>query len=149
MRRAVFTQTDRIVREDENGAQLHEGCHPEGISRVVRERQEPGAERNEAAVKRNAVLNGAHTEFAHAEADVAPQEVVVRQAFHPRPIREVGARQVRRPTEEFGKRRCEGIQGLLTRLTGRHGFRGRLCAAERFKDDVVKIRGEFARQTAL
>ena len=49
--RTVFAETDRIVREDVDRAQIHEGRHAKRISRIVGEGEEGGAVGDEAAVR--------------------------------------------------------------------------------------------------
>ena len=65
--RAVFAEANRIVREDKNIAQLHERRHPQGVARIIRERQEGAGFRNEAAVQCEPVGDRSHREFTHAE----------------------------------------------------------------------------------
>ena len=89
MCRTVFTEPDGIVREDVDGAQIHQRGHAQGIARIIRESQERRAVGNESAVKRNAVQNGRHAEFAHAVADVTCMEVARIQARRARPVGQV------------------------------------------------------------
>ena len=70
VRRAVLAEADRIVREDEDRAQLHQRRHAQRVARVVGEREEGADVRDEAAVQREAVGDRAHRELAHAEVDV-------------------------------------------------------------------------------
>ncbi len=77
--RAVFAQADRIVGEHEDRAQLHQRGHAQRVAAVVGERQEGGAERDEAAVQRDAVHDRAHAEFAHAVVDVVARHARARR----------------------------------------------------------------------
>jgi hypothetical protein len=58
------------VREDEDGACLHQRSHSQCVARVVGEREERAAERQVAAMQRDAVHHRAHAELAHAVVDV-------------------------------------------------------------------------------
>src|SRR3546814_7434141 len=69
MRRTIFAKTDRIMREHVDAALLHQRRHANRVARVVREHQEGAAERNQAAVQRDAVHRRRHAEFAHAVVD--------------------------------------------------------------------------------
>src|SRR5690606_15583055 len=68
--RAVFTLTNGVVGVYEYVAQLHQCRHTYRVSSVLLEHQEGSAVRNEAAVSRNTVHDGAHTEFTYAVIDV-------------------------------------------------------------------------------
>jgi hypothetical protein len=78
VRRAVLAQPDRVVREHEDDALLHQRGHAQRVARVVGKHQEGADERQEAAVQRHAVGDRAHAELAHAVVDVA---AVARSAF--------------------------------------------------------------------
>ena len=70
--RAVFTETDAVVRENVDHPQLHQRREPNRRAHVVGEDQERRSERNDSAVRRHAVACGAHPMLAHAEVQVSP-----------------------------------------------------------------------------
>ena len=71
VRRAVFAQANRVVREHMHHAQLHQRGHADGVAAVVAEGQEGATVGDVAAMQRNAVHDGGHAKLAHAVVDVA------------------------------------------------------------------------------
>ena len=149
VRRTVFAQTDGVVRVDEDRTQLHQSRHANGVAGVVREREERAAIGNETAVERNAVLDGAHAEFANAVADVATAHVVACKTLHTGPVGEVRTRKVGRAAEQFGKSGGQGVESLLACLAGSHRFSGGSGAAKCVHHGFVKTCGQVAGETAL
>ena len=68
---SIFTETNRVMREDEDAAEVCERCEAQSAAQVVAKRQERCNEWNQPAVIRDAVRNCAHRMFAHAVANVA------------------------------------------------------------------------------
>ena len=75
MRRAVFADADRIVREDEDRWNLHDRGQPDRRPAVVGEDKERRAERPQAA-EHHAVDGGDHAVLADAEVHVAAAGIV-------------------------------------------------------------------------
>src|ERR1019366_8654528 len=61
MRRSVFAEPDRVVRVDVDDMALHETCKPNWRPHVIRKNEKCRTVRNEAAVNRHAVHDGAHS----------------------------------------------------------------------------------------
>ena len=72
MGRTVLAQRDAVVGENVHQVQLHQRGETDCRTHVVGEDQEGGAVRQEAAVRRQPVDDGAHGVFAHAEVQIAP-----------------------------------------------------------------------------
>ena len=83
VRRAVLAEADRVVREHEDVAQLHQRRHAQRVARVVGEREERAVVGEEAAVQREAVADRGHRELAHAEVDVVAGRVAARRPSLP------------------------------------------------------------------
>ena len=69
----VFAHADGIVGEHKGHGQATDGRHAQGRAFVVREHEEGGGEGVHASVVGEAVGDGAHGVFAHAEVNVAAQ----------------------------------------------------------------------------
>ena len=149
MCRTVFAQADRVVRVDEDRTKLHQCGHADGVAGVVRECEERAAVGNEAAIKRNAVLDGAHAELANAVADVSTAHIVVRQTLNTGPVGEIGTGQIGRAAQQFGQRRCKSVERLLACFAGGHRFGSGSRSTKRVHHRFVKARGQVAGETAL
>jgi hypothetical protein len=66
MGRAIAADADRVVGQNKHAAQLHQRRHADRAAAVVGEHQEGAAERDVAAVQRQAVHDGVHREFPRA-----------------------------------------------------------------------------------
>ena len=75
MRRAVFAQSDGVVREHIDDPLPHQRAQPQRRAQIVGKNQESRGVGNGPAVRRNAVADGAHGVFPHAEMQVAPAEI--------------------------------------------------------------------------
>jgi hypothetical protein len=71
MGRAVFTDANRVVREDVDDRDLHQRTQANGGARIITEDQEPGSVRAQLR-ERQAVQHRAHRMLPHAEVQVAP-----------------------------------------------------------------------------
>ncbi len=71
MGRAVLAEEDRVVGEDVDRRQPHQGGEPDRRAHVVREDQEGPAVGAEAPRQRQAIQDRAHGVLAHAEVEVA------------------------------------------------------------------------------
>ena len=96
-------EADRIVGEDIDGRNLHQGGQPDRGAHVVAEIEEGAAESPDLR-NRHAIQGGAHTMFAHAEMQVASAvaarlEISGAIKLKPRPV---GARQVGRAADQPG-----------------------------------------------
>ena len=143
VRRAVFTEADRVVREDVDHALLHQRRHADRVAAVVAERQEGAAVRNEAAVQRQAVHHRGHAELAHAVVDVAA--VVGRAVFgksqrrRARRLRQVRAGQVGRAAEQLGQCAREAPRApVLAGLARGHGLGLWLRVGQRLRGDMCQ-----------
>ena len=67
----IFTETNRVMREDEDAAEIGERGETQSTTQVIAERQERCNEWNQTTVIRDAVRNCAHRMLAHAVANVA------------------------------------------------------------------------------
>ncbi len=74
VRRAVFAQSDRVMREHVDRVQLHQRAQADGGLHVIGERQERRRIRDHPAVRRETVHRGAHRMLANAEVQVAAGE---------------------------------------------------------------------------
>jgi hypothetical protein len=70
MRRTIFANADRVVREDVDVRQLRERGEPDRRPAVIREDHKRRAGRAEDAVIADTIQNGAHPVLTDAEADV-------------------------------------------------------------------------------
>ena len=68
--RAVFSDGERIVGEQENRGDLFHRGHAKSGFAIIAENEERGAIRDEAAVKGHAIDRGRHRKFADAEMDI-------------------------------------------------------------------------------
>ena len=120
VRRPVFAEADRVVREDVDDADAHQRGHADGVAAVVGEGQEGAAVGHEAAVQRDAVHHRGHAELAHAVVDVAPAVgravVADAQRRRARGVGQVRAREVGRAAEHFRQRFGEGFERDLAGL---------------------------------
>ena len=96
MSRAVFADTDAVVREDVRRRQAHEGSQADHGFHVIAEDEERAGIRTDTAVKGQAIGDGAHSQFTDAEVDVAAAVIGLAEeafAFHFRLVRrsQVGA----------------------------------------------------------
>ena len=105
MGRAVFAKTDRIMRKDKNIAQLHQRCHAQRITRVIREGQKRSRLRNKTAVQGHAVGDGGHGKFAHTEINNVAR-LVTADHLATGPVGKHTAHQVGRTADEFGQFGC-------------------------------------------
>ena len=104
MRRTVFADADRIVREDEDRGNLHDRGEPHRRAAVVAEDEERGAVAPQAA-EDHAVDRGGHAVLADAEVEVAAAGVVGREVaagFVEREQRLGRGREVGRAAEQPG-----------------------------------------------
>ena len=81
VRRAVFTESDRIVGEDVGDGQFHQRGEAYAVTHVVREDKEGAAVSAQAAVQGDAVHDGAHGKFAHAVVEVVAAEIAGLDTF--------------------------------------------------------------------
>ena len=148
VRRAVFTQADRVVREDMHHAQLHQRRHADRVAAVVAEGQKSAAIGNEAAVQRNAVHDRRHAELAHTVVDVATTvaipakvEAQVRRTFG---VCQIRAGEIGRAAQHFGQGGREGFKRELRGLARSHGFRLGVSGDCAVDGDLVEIFRQLA-----
>src|SRR6266700_29485 len=67
----IFTQTNAIMRKDVDSLEAHQCGQANRWTHIVREDQEGGTERNEAAIEGDAVHNAAHPMLTDAKVHVA------------------------------------------------------------------------------
>ena len=147
VRRAVLAEADRIVREHEDVAQLHQRRHAQRVARIIGEREERPRVRNEPAVQRDAAGDRRHAELAHAELDVVAGRVGA-HGMAAGPVGEHAAGQVGRAAEHLRQVRRERLDRLLRRLARGHRLAfGRLRLHQRARD-VRKIRRQAGRPCA-
>ena len=116
VRRSVLAEADRIVRVDEDRAQLHQRRHAQRVARVVGEGEEGADVGNEAAVQREAVGDRAHGELAHAEVDVVAGLRRRSTVSAARPVGEDRAGEIGRAADQLRQRRRERFERLLRGL---------------------------------
>jgi len=104
-------------------AETDQRRHAHGVARVVRERQERAAVRNEPAVRRNAVQHRRHAEFAHAEMQVIAARLLRVECNRVLAQCAVRGGQVRRAADQLRQQRTERVQRRLRGHAGRR--RGR------------------------
>ena len=75
-------------------------------------------------MQRHAVTQSRHAKLADTEIDVVARGIVTRDGCRTIVLRQIRTSQVGRASNEFGQRRCEGIQCDQRRLTSRHICRG-------------------------
>ena len=100
MGRAVLAEADGIVGHHIDDAELHERRQPDRRPAVVGKGEEGTAEGDDAAVERHAVHHRAHGVLAHAEIEVAAAVVAGGNGDERVGLGAVGAREVRRATDE-------------------------------------------------
>ena len=147
--RAVFAQTDAVMRHDIDRAHTHQRRQADRIAGIVREHQERAAIGDEAAMQVDAVHRGGHAEFAHAVADVAAGGLAGVLAVHRLDARQVRAGQVGRSADHLGQGRRQRLKRHLAGLAGRGFFR----IGEQFGAGVLQrrfiIAGQGAGQAAV
>ncbi len=113
VRRPVLTKTDRVVRKNVDDPKLHQRRHAQRVARVVGERQKCAGERHEAAVRRNAVRDRAHAEFAHAVVDVAAFQRVGSKRARLAPLGQIAAGEIGRAADDLRQRRRQRFERQL------------------------------------
>src|SRR5437763_1481453 len=88
MRRAVFTEADRIMREHINDGSMHDRRYSQRRSHVIGEYKERGAERPQSA-ERQAVADRGHAVLADAGGKMLPNLVGDEEFFVLRPAIEL------------------------------------------------------------
>ena len=95
VRWTIFTETNRVMREDEDAAEICERCETECATQVIAEREERCNEWDQTTVIRDAIRNRRHCVLAHAVANVAPRlgsgELATTMNVGEVRLREVGA----------------------------------------------------------
>ena len=143
VRRAVFAEADRIVREHPEGAQLHQRGHAQGVARVVGKGQESRAVGDVPAVQRDAVHDRRHAELAHAVEEVVPAALPA-DGLGARPQREVGACEICGTTEQFRQPGRKAFDRILRGLAGGNS----LGLGIGLRDEAFQLRGKVLRQVA-
>ena len=93
VRRAIFTQTNRVVGIDHDLTNLHQRGHADGVTGVIREHHKGSGVGNEATGQCDTVGDGSHAEFAYAVEQVVAA-FIGRDALGTLPPGQVRARQV-------------------------------------------------------
>ena len=139
VRRTIFAQTDRIMREYKDRAQLHQRRHTQGIATVIREGQKRRTERNVAAMQRNAIHDCAHAKFTHTVIDVVARLVGTNSnAFFP--VGEIGSGQICRPAKKFRQAGCKRLNRILAGLASRDVFLFLDAGVDERRDRLLKRR---------
>lgn len=102
MCRAVFADTDAVVREDIRRRQAHESSQADHGFHVIAEDEERASIRTDAAVEGQAIGDGAHSQFADAEVDVAAAVISFAEEVFPFHFRLIRRSQVGTATKELG-----------------------------------------------
>ncbi len=110
VRRAVFSEPDRIVSKHEDVLHLHQRRHAQRITCVIGEHEERAGIRNDAAMQRQSVAERRHAKLAHAEINIVAASVVARDHFRAAVFGEVGPGQVGGTAGELGQHRRKRIQ---------------------------------------
>ena len=112
MSRAVFAQSDAVMREDIDDLLFHQRRQPNRRAHVIRENEECSAIRNKAAMQRDAVHDCAHAMLADAEAEIPPAEISRLNVAIPFQIGVIRGRKVCRAADQRGNHFGNGIQDL-------------------------------------
>ena len=118
---AVLTETDGIVGPDVDDRHFHQRAEAQRRAAIVGEDQETRGIRPESG-ERHAVRDGAHGVLPHAEMKVAAAvaTVVFGCSKSPAPVECQpclgGGPQVRRPTQQPGHSRGDGVEHLARRI---------------------------------
>ena len=75
MRRAIFADTDAVMREDVRDRNLHECSQTNHRLRIITEDEERAYIRTQAAMQRDAVGNCCHSQLTHTEMQIAARIV--------------------------------------------------------------------------
>ena len=116
---AVLADADGIVGEDVGHVQTHDGRHAHGVLHVIAEHEEGGAVGAQTAVQADAVADGRHGVFAHAEVDVVSLGRLggeIALALH---VALVGGREVGGAAKEVGHALGEAVEDDAGGIAGR------------------------------
>src|SRR5919106_1894863 len=102
MRRAIFSKTDAVMGEDVDHRQLRKRCQADGRSHIIGEYQERRAVGDHATMQGQAVEDGPHAVFTHAEVDVPAATMLRAELARATQKRIVRCSQVGRATDEVG-----------------------------------------------
>ena len=139
---AVLSQRDRIVGVDEDRPQAAQRGQPHRVLHVVVELEEGGAGRAQAAVRVQAVGDGAHGVLAHAEAEVALAVVPALDVARALDRRVGGAGEVRRALDQLGHGLGQGVDDPAARGPGRD----RAVVGREAREGVPPARRQLAGQ---
>ena len=153
VRRAVFTETDGIVRQDVDDADAHQSGEADRRTAIVREDQEAAGIGDQTAVQRDTVHGSGHAVLAHAVVDVAAGEVRRRNRLGLARLGVVRAGQVGRAAERFQENAVDDFKRVFRSLAGcrvRLGFGELLLVGRNGRVEAAfEIAGEAADELGL
>ena len=117
--RPVLADIDRIVGEDIDHGESHEGGEPQRGTEVVAEDKEGGHVGRYPTVECEAVRDGGHAVLANAEADHAPA-MAGRRVVAARDLGDVGSGEVCRAAHEAGPGCRHRLEGSSRGVARRH-----------------------------
>ena len=101
MGRSVLADADRVVAEDEDTRNLHQGRHAHGVAQIVGKHQKGRPGSNNAPVHGHAVHDRAHGMFTNTIVDVAAATIITGERFQLALVLCCGF-QVRCTADQFG-----------------------------------------------
>src|SRR5699024_10546621 len=145
---AVFAQADGVVGVDVDGGRRNQAAHAHGVARVVGKHQEGGVVRHQAAMQRQAGVDGGHAELAHAVVDVVGVRAAFEDVFRAFPDRQVGAGQVGRAADQFRQYRAVGVERHLRGFARGHFGAFALGFGNVVRGDFFPVVGQLALDAA-
>src|SRR5713101_7450157 len=144
MRRAVFTDANRIVRENKNYLQTHYRGEPDRRAAIVSKDHEAGSIWNKTAVQREAVENRAHRMLANPEMEVPARIIVPLEITALLDIGKGRFVEIRRPAEQPADPLRDNLLHPRRRLACRERILGR-----EDRQITIPSGGQFARERRL
>ena len=130
VRRAVLAQPDRVVRVDEDRADLHQRRHAQRIARVVGEREEGADERQMSRRAARCRWRSRSCRTRARRSGCSCRRSVARERRAARPVGEHRAGEVGRAADDLGQGGRQRLDRLLRRLArGDRSRPWRACAA--------------------
>ena len=139
--RAVFADADRIVRQNINHPNTHQGRQTHGRTHIIGKDQKSAAERNNSAVQRQAVHYRTHRMFADTVKNLITVVSIFLNRLHGGNGRIIGGGQIRRTADDFGNIGNDGFQTELRGFAGgKRRFFLQLIFQQRFQIGIPSRR---------
>src|SRR6516165_855403 len=138
VRRAIFANADRVMREDIGHGNFHQRTQAYGAPPVVTEDEEPGSEGSQLRECKT-VQDGTHGMFSDSEVQVPARGAAGLEiaCFREGQTRLGGWGKVGGTTKQPWKVRCDGVQNLGRRLASRNS----LCISRKEGNIFRPVRG--------